>query len=102
YCSILLLLVLFPTRRCSDLILLWDANAEQFCLLEPPQKIRIVLAGSIQLGDVRFELPVRQVARDLLRTLVVVGQFKIDHVLSPRSEEHTSELQSRENLDCRL
>src|SRR5207302_9614459 len=35
---------------------------------------------------------------DLTRYQVVAGEIRID----PRSEEHTSELQSRENLVCRL
>src|SRR3712207_7790389 len=29
-------------------------------------------------------------------------RMKVDHYLSPRSEEHTSELQSRQYLVCRL
>src|SRR5690606_40697627 len=31
-----------------------------------------------------------------------VGREAVMYVLSPRSEEHTSELQSRENVVCRL
>src|SRR5690625_1166866 len=32
----------------------------------------------------------------------IIGQGKIDHILSSRSEEHTSELQSRGHIVCRL
>src|SRR3712207_7042330 len=32
----------------------------------------------------------------------VVGDLEADHVADPRSEEHTSELQSRQYLVCRL
>src|SRR5690606_40947492 len=32
----------------------------------------------------------------------MTGTYQIDQILMMRSEEHTSELQSRENLVCRL
>src|SRR5690606_39373531 len=48
-------------------------------------------AGAAE-GDVDIRLPLRRIARQQLE----------QQVANPRSEEHTSELQSRENLVCRL
>src|SRR5690606_41978702 len=66
----------FPTRRSSDLVDALD-----------------VFAGTLghQLGDER---------RDDLEVLAV--RLAVTHTELDRSEEHTSELQSRENLVCRL
>src|SRR5690606_41690472 len=77
----------FPTRRSSDLLVraaavgrgLVRAVPREARAVRPP---RVVLPRRAELHRVR---PRRQV-------LVVEG----------RSEEHTSELQSRENLVCRL
>src|SRR5207302_5694694 len=38
----------------------------------------------------------------ILKTAIAHNGLSIIDVISPRSEEHTSELQSRENLVCRL
>src|SRR5436309_11783201 len=71
----------FPTRRSSDLVpmLPLDAHAEDARL---DQHVQVVRNGGLRY--------VEQL-RDLSQPTV-----------SHRSEEHTSELQSRENLVCRL
>src|SRR5690606_39461931 len=79
----------FPTRRSSDLF----------------EK------GPLRRGQIRGKSPVAGGADGaVIRALVVqpppavgtlaASQARGDH--HPRSEEHTSELQSRENLVCRL
>src|SRR5690606_39346316 len=83
----------FPTRRSSDLgevaryreeaLLAHGVHHRQ---LPPLQGIALV---GIQLAHQRGE-------RDVL------GQKQILLTIRGRSEEHTSELQSRENLVCRL
>src|SRR3712207_7803034 len=40
--------------------------------------------------------------RDLIRHQVATSVFRVNVVRQPRSEEHTSELQSRQYLVCRL
>src|SRR6266511_1305850 len=52
-------------------------------------------AGLRAVGDVQLAIDVRQVELDRL-----LGDPQ--HLRQLRSEEHTSELQSRENLVCRL
>src|SRR5690606_40534431 len=101
YCSPLALHS-FPTRRSSDLL--------------------PVLGGMLAVGIPEYRLPKKQLAKDIetitslgveVKTGVRVGKdiswedlrSKHDAVfvaIGSRSEEHTSELQSRENLVCRL
>src|SRR5690606_40555096 len=77
----------FPTRRSSDLLqLLVGLELE---VLDDPQEV----AREVAAGEVGALVDLRQVAEDR-----AVG----DRQLDLRSEEHTSELQSRENLVCRL
>src|SRR5690606_41246024 len=76
----------FPTRRSSDLAGHDVAERE------------VVLAGAL-LGDlVHLGLGVVDDVVDL----AVAGVAHLGDVRADRSEEHTSELQSRENLVCRL
>src|SRR5690606_40468201 len=73
----------FPTRRSSDLLVIHRSTD---------------LVGSFeQLGAVRGEQCL--VGRDDIRATGERGQ---QVAARRRSEEHTSELQSRENLVCRL
>src|SRR5690606_41829972 len=89
----------FPTRRSSDLARVLDRRQPEI----PPH-------GRIPgFGDVaRRQCPVDQVAfelepqNDVERIGCLVGVYADQTALDPRSEEHTSELQSRENLVCRL
>src|SRR5690606_41530427 len=89
----------FPTRRSSDLEALEDfapdLGVDGLEQLAGPQHVaaddgpREVEAG---LGEFALEPVVRR----------VVAEALVDQVRDQRSEEHTSELQSRENLVCRL
>src|SRR5690606_41832679 len=74
----------------------------------------VVLARGIERDDVRVAEPLknfdfareaardRLVARDLRQQDLKRGDLAGLGVRDARSEEHTSELQSRENLVCRL
>src|SRR5690606_40795903 len=80
----------FPTRRSSDLppapegltlsTYYYDGAAQIIASWDPVPF----------LGDVRYEVRYRRASTSVWSTVTV------------RSEEHTSELQSRENLVCRL
>src|SRR5690606_41409658 len=77
---------LFPTRRSSDLEL---------------------IAGSLGTTPVLDRLPmqpgdVRRTYADVSKARRLLGYEPTTPVEVGRSEEHTSELQSRENLVCRL
>src|SRR5690606_41833670 len=87
----------FPTRRSSDLagyILEWvyrtnDANKDYYVLPVP----------DVEADPSRFSLDAQ--SHEAYRTFIsdsraLFGKHNV------RSEEHTSELQSRENLVCRL
>src|SRR5690606_39726364 len=83
----------FPTRRSSDLVTLVVVrmvvyNEEHIFLLLECRYLFILI------GVKKF------IHKDDLLFLIVVAVEFTD--LSFRSEEHTSELQSRENLVCRL
>src|SRR5207302_7001261 len=89
----------FPTRRSSDLVSetpLPGATAGCGCTSCAP----CVVEGSLP-PDVRTRPTLRERVAGVFSkdpapgTTVVVSE-------TPRSEEHTSELQSRENLVCRL
>src|SRR5690606_39752433 len=77
----------FPTRRSSDL---------------PLQLYYLMSLGITkqEAADLLGQLKQRGLRLHRLRRLKESGLHR--RVLSGRSEEHTSELQSRENLVCRL
>src|SRR5690606_39924575 len=92
----------FPTRRSSDLILVF---------------LGVVIGSALALyawrahtldSDAGFRLLSRETFLLLNNVLLVIAAaLVLFGTLSPlavqwRSEEHTSELQSRENLVCRL
>src|SRR5690606_41572574 len=93
-------LLSFPTRRSSDLDLRFDPTRERF----------------YYWADTRWifarEGHIRSVVEDVHDKIAATeGPFYSDFAMPPgeadkkspkRSEEHTSELQSRENLVCRL
>src|SRR5690606_39686330 len=62
-------------------------------------------AGTLLAGAVGAAVPVvarlHAVADDLGAAVLAQGRHLVDRALEGRSEEHTSELQSRENLVCR-
>src|SRR5690606_41634994 len=86
----------FPTRRSSDLAV----RGRQFHrrLRRDPRQLRqparIAVGASVQLRRAPLADPVLGSAGE--------GEGVRSHVDDRRSEEHTSELQSRENLVCRL
>src|SRR5690606_41989624 len=92
----------FPTRRSSDLVMeklgmavdrLGEADAPQRCGAP-------FTAAGLELWAMVTQ-PLAHVVQQQVgvRTNGLVGQFRLGSI--GRSEEHTSELQSRENLVCR-
>src|SRR5205085_4647557 len=92
----------FPTRRSSDLL---GVRLGQVRLLRPtaplwihrrcppasiPSPVRVEPPGDIRLGSHRCSQIVGE-SRD---------EYRLEVRLVPRSEEHTSELQSQSNLVC--
>src|SRR5690606_39447816 len=77
----------FPTRRSSDLAHLRSAEVPDGRL----QRLQRLLGG-----------PVQRPAGQRTQRLFAVCRCLRRAAEPPRSEEHTSELQSRENLVCRL
>src|SRR5690606_41869604 len=73
----------FPTRRSSDL---WH---------------NLIVAGDLRAGE---RVLVVGAGGGVNSTAIQIAKFAGAHVfaITSRSEEHTSELQSRENLVCRL
>src|SRR5690606_41005021 len=76
----------FPTRRSSDLSLITPADVASTLILMGP----MLLLYELGIGLVRM------VERRRAKREVESDRYWV------RSEEHTSELQSRENLVCRL
>src|SRR5690606_41470197 len=92
----------FPTRRSSDLENVTVAAPGMRAPLVQNVSLR-VMAGQ-GLGVIG---PSGAGKSSLVRAMVgawpvLKGQVRIDGATLDRSEEHTSELQSRENLVCRL
>src|SRR5699024_12744447 len=79
----------FPTRRSSDLV---DAKLRYEMRLELPNLLR------------RGTAAVLYVTQDYREAMAIADRIAvlIDGRLAQRSEEHTSELQSRFELVCRL
>src|SRR5207253_11166931 len=92
----------FPTRRSSDLAKPFVLNSSL-----PLQSSRVAAPRKC---DTQCSPPARRTpsassiaAWSMRRSTVVwAGKKKIGNVFSSRSEEHTSELQSRGHLVCRL
>src|SRR5690606_41555194 len=89
----------FPTRRSSDLKN--DPTGEKHRAAMRAAK------EAKEAGDTERERRIRAVAQRWSSFCVfelrsATGDKQRQDVLPPRSEEHTSELQSRENLVCRL
>src|SRR5690606_42058623 len=88
-----------PTRRSSDLAHRLDASARQQGVTVPTT-IESTPQPSRRCGRCRNEFPLEPGADP--RTASDWWACGPCHAVLLRSEEHTSELQSRENLVCRL
>src|SRR5690606_41920463 len=87
----------FPTRRSSDLA---DPNVVLVGEMRDLETISLALTaaelGLLVMGTLHTKSAAQTISR-------VADAFPVDQQVSVRrSEEHTSELQSRENLVCRL
>src|SRR5690606_40732731 len=101
-CPHLHILPSFPTRRSSDLIC---------CALSSPEIYKILNSfhcNAICRNNVDFPIPGSPAIKVMLPainpppTQRLNSKSGVRYLNSSRSEEHTSELQSRENLVCRL
>src|SRR5690606_41297493 len=94
------LLDFFPTRRASDLefpdldVSLRGAVSIARRLQDPLAELVKIDPKSIGVGQYQHDVNQRALARQL--------DAMVEDCVNARSEEHTSELQSRENLVCRL
>src|SRR5690606_41689126 len=79
----------FPTRRSSDLLAARLRRARDVALRPGP--VRLPPRGDLA-----------QIGWDRLARVARIGHLPRGVAQLGRSEEHTSELQSRENLVCRL
>src|SRR5690606_41033586 len=86
----------FPTRRSSDLSTAerTQASLREFLDSQPVSYESFWIANVVRVDGADAELVERLAARP------AVWQITADKAY-PRSEEHTSELQSRENIVCR-
>src|SRR5207302_5420529 len=88
----------FPTRRSSDL----EVNQRLVEMPPEPQGLQVAEGPVLAEGALRdhslqrFQVRLDGVGGLLNQQFVLVDEVRV------RSEEHTSELQSRENLVCRL
>src|SRR5690606_39952511 len=91
----------FPTRRSSDLVTFTDLDINP----DSNNKVSFFSPLNIILGLNPIFVSNVPILVSFLNTsqTVLKGVFNFPSIdLSCRSEEHTSELQSRENLVCRL
>src|SRR5690606_40912343 len=86
----------FPTRRSSDLGMPLGEIRSALVrdLRSARSEMEALLAQTVELAE--------QVLDGDDEDIVVTGQNRLIGLQDLRSEEHTSELQSRENLVCRL
>src|SRR5699024_12396744 len=119
----------FPTRRSSDLGFTLDGNGEKMSksignIIDPNEVIKKMGAEIIRLwvstvdtsADVRVSMDILSQTSETYRKIRNTMRFLLANTtdfnhnedaiayddLTPRSEEHTSELQSRFDLVCRL
>src|SRR5690606_41303325 len=92
----------FPTRRSSDLLTIIDEVGDVFAGLVPADFEAMGHPALLEGGNGSLT-NIRRVARSIFRVRKAPRRaVRSSHRAGGRSEEHTSELQSRENLVCRL
>src|SRR5690606_40756770 len=90
-------LLSFPTRRSSDLFVALAFRLLALCAVRADHEQRVAILAA------RCALDVDLIALlESERRMQRIARVPAVRVGSLRSEEHTSELQSRENLVCRL
>src|SRR5690606_41631774 len=92
----------FPTRRSSDLALLKAAinTCQELGMRALEERVTALLAHTGSESRRASTHPNGLTRREVeVLRLIAVGKSNRD--IADRSEEHTSELQSRENLVCR-
>src|SRR5690606_41940546 len=89
----------FPTRRSSDLLAIFDTVKDELYITAPVYvRAGVTARQAYEAAEARID---EAVAR-LNQSLPAAPALPDLETLAVRSEEHTSELQSRENLVCRL
>src|SRR5690606_41746609 len=91
----------FPTRRSSDLLIL---NRRGFGTSNYQDRKLLVFIELIEMLELAIASPIDYEKTDKLFSQHTEQMFAFQKLIfeMSRSEEHTSELQSRENLVCRL
>src|SRR5690606_40379692 len=91
----------FPTRRSSDLVVVIAVQTVLRPMLDRGIRPDFVTALDYHEISTRFY---EGLTREDLEGITLVAEPKVNPAVLDafRSEEHTSELQSRENLVCRL
>src|SRR5690606_41627102 len=96
------ILLSFPTRRSSDLAIQEPAmltERDQDTLKAAQAQVNRLVLG--KAAEVRLAfVALLSDGHLLIEDLPGLGKTTLAHALAARSEEHTSELQSRENLVC--
>src|SRR5690606_41216591 len=91
----------FPTRRSSDLLVRVAEMRESTRIIKQCVKWLKANPGPVMVDNYKVAPPSREEMKDDMEALI--HHFKLfTEGYCVRSEEHTSELQSRENLVCRL
>src|SRR5690606_40594198 len=91
-----------PTRRSSDLFFFLREGAVAVVVMRRLVAAALQLAHQFQFLRADVTLVGAAISHQLGNGFFVVAPFGTGAGVIGRSEEHTSELQSRENLVCRL
>src|SRR5690606_40158013 len=89
----------FPTRRSSDLNFSSEVNNLRQMELERDNLRLLYKEGSREIKELDARI---NNTKSNIQHLIATSRSKVNKELGNRSEEHTSELQSRENIVCRL
>src|SRR5690606_41010039 len=92
----------FPTRRSSDLLISADRLAIYYNLLIELDPSELILEEEENKNEFIFDPNRRELGAFFTLSKFCIFLTHMALLSFDRSEEHTSELQSRENLVCRL